>query len=59
MCTFFTDFLLPNQFAWKSWLIKFTLEHSNVENVFWIDAGIVPFGSLEIVFECKEQNSYF
>ena len=46
----FPGFLIPQQFAWKSHLIKYTLDHSRVDNVFWRDSGTVTFGSIEPVF---------
>ena len=52
----FPGFLIPQQFSWKPY---FTLNHSSGGNVFWIDSGIVTFGSIEIVFQHIEQNGYF
>ena len=43
----FTDFFVPNQFAWKFWFIKYIFEHHyKIENVFWIDSGKVTFGNI-------------
>ena len=39
--TTFPEFLTPNQYAWKPWVIRFVFESSNVQNIFWIDAGIL------------------
>ena len=36
----FPNFLVPYQFAYKSWFIRYVFEHSDIENVFWIDSGI-------------------
>ena len=34
-------FLTPNQFAYKPCFLRFVFEHSDVQNVFWIDSGIL------------------
>ena len=52
----FTDFLTPNQFAWKSWFIRFIFEHSDIENVFWIDSGIMSFGNIGFIFKHIEKH---
>ena len=49
---------MPNQFALKPWLIRFVFEQSDIENVFWIDSGIVTFGTLGIIFEYIENTVY-
>ena len=49
-CTF-PEFLTPNQFAWKPWFIRFVFEHSDIQNVFWLDSGIVTFGNIKFIFE--------
>ena len=47
----FPEFLTPNQFAWKPWFIWFVFESSDVQNVFWIDSGLVTFGDVGFIFE--------
>ena len=47
----FPEFLTPNQFAWKPWFIRFVFESSDVQNVFWVDSGIVTFGNINFIFE--------
>ena len=44
----FPEFLTPNQFAWKPCFIRFVFESSDVQNVFWIDSGIVTFGNINL-----------
>jgi hypothetical protein len=56
----FPDFLIPDQFAWKPWFIKYIFEHDyKIENVFWIDSGIVTFGSIHFIFEQIEKHGYW
>ena len=43
------DFLMPNQFAWKPWFIRFVFEHTDIQNIFWIDSGIVAFGKIRFI----------
>ena len=52
----FADFLTPNQFAWKPWFIRFVFEHSDIQNVFWIDSGIMSFGNIKFIFEHIEKS---
>ena len=55
----FPDFLTPNQFAWKPWFIRFVFESSDVQNVFWIDSGIVTFGNIKFIFEHIQKHGYW
>ena len=52
----FPEFLKPNQFAWKPWFIRFVFEHSDIQNIFWIDSGIVTFGNIGFIFEHIKKN---
>ena len=54
--TIFPDFLTPNQFAWKPYFIKHVFDFFKVQNVMWIDSGIVTFGSLKCVFKHIEKE---
>ena len=49
--TIFPEFLTPNMFAWKPLFIRFVFEHSDIQNVFWLDSGIVTFGNIKFIFE--------
>ena len=55
----FPEFLTPNQFAWKPWCIRYVFEHSEIENVFWIDSGIVSFGNIGFIFEHIKKHGYW
>ena len=58
--TQFPDFLTPNQFAWKPWFIRFVFEYDyKIQNVFWIDSGIVSFGSIEFIFNHINKHGYW
>ena len=52
----FPEFLTPNMFAWKPCFIRFVFESSDVQNVFWIDSGIVTFGNIKFIFEHIEKH---
>ena len=53
------EFLTPNQFAWKPWFIRFVFESSDVQNVFWIDSGIMSFGNIGFIFEHIKKHGYW
>ena len=44
------EFLTPYQFACKLWFIRFVFESSDIQNVFWIDSGIVTVGNIGFFF---------
>ena len=52
-------FLTPNQFGWKAWFIRFVFESSDVQNVVWIDSGIVTFGNIKFIFEHIKKHGYW
>ena len=47
----FPEFLTPTQFAWKPQFVRFVFESSDVQNVFWIESGIITFGHIAFIFE--------
>ena len=58
--TQFPDFLTPNQFAWKPWFIRFVFEYDyKIQNVFWIDSGIISFGSIQFIFNHINKHGYW
>ena len=48
---------MPNQFAWKPSFIRFVFEHSDIQNVFWIDS-IMTFGNIGFFFK-HIKNGYW
>ena len=35
-------FLMPDQFAWKPWFIRYVFEHTDtIQNIFWIDSEVL------------------
>ena len=52
-------FLTQNQFAWKSWFFRFVFEYSDIQNLFWIDSGIMSFGNIGFIFEHTKKHGYW
>ena len=57
--TTFPEFVTPSQFAWKPWFIRFVFESSIIQNIFWIDAGIVTFGNIGFIFDHIQKHGYW
>ena len=56
----FPDFLITNQFAWKPWFIKYFFEYNyTIQNVFWIDSGIVTIDNVGFIFEHTHKHGYW
>ena len=55
----FPEFLTPDQFAQKPWFVRFVFESSDVQNVFWIESGIVTFGNIGFIFEHTKKYGYW
>ena len=44
---------------WKPWFIRFVFEHSDVQNVFWMDSGIMTFDNTGLIFEHIEKCGFW